>query len=461
ISAYLPFEAGWPLVPWSEVIYASAYLAVPLAFLVAPTSTDLRELCAAALWATGLIGLLWWTLPFVAEPRALDGLEPSFFVDLLALERAYDDPVGLGAMPSFHVTWAFLAASVMRHPHRGRLGERSLAGLLPWGWAILVGISCVTTGMHAAVDVVAGALVFLFVSQRRAVWRAIRAASERLANAWVEWRVGPVRIINHGFFGGLAALAGALVILGVLGDGSAVDLWVLGLSSIVTAGLWAQIVEGESVSLRPFGYYGAVVGLVLGGGVLFLMGRDPMAPWAAFGVASPWIQGIGRCRCLVQGCCHGQPCPEPMGIRVTHPRSRVVKVAALVGQPIYPTQTYSILWNVAAGLVLFRLWSVAVPAPVLVGAYLMLAGVGRFVEESYRGEPQTPRVLGLPIYQWNATISFVAGILFTAWPGDPLPASNGLSSVDAVHALGLSLVVTCLMGVDFPESTRRFGRLTK
>ena len=31
VSAYLPFEARWPLIPWTEAIYASAYAAVPLA----------------------------------------------------------------------------------------------------------------------------------------------------------------------------------------------------------------------------------------------------------------------------------------------------------------------------------------------------------------------------------------------------------------------------------------------
>jgi hypothetical protein len=32
--------------------------------------------------------------------------------------------------------------------------------------------------------------------------------------------------------------------------------------------------------------------------------------------------------------------------------------------------------------------------------YLILSGVLRFMEEAYRGEPQTRRLAGLPIYQW-------------------------------------------------------------
>lgn len=459
VSLYLDVEFGWPLFPWTEVLYASAYVAVPLAFLGPRTGRELRYFAGSGLWAIGLIGILWWTLPFVAAPRSLEGLGDGLWVRLMRAERSFDDAAGVGAFPSFHVTWAFLAASAWR----GR-GRAAMAWL--WLWAIAVAASCVTTGMHAVIDIVAGVAIFFVVDRRARVWAMIRGASERLANAWVEWRIGPIRVINHGFFGAAGALAGGLIVVALLGDGGAVDLWVLGLASIVTAGLWAQIIEGESVSLRPFGYYGAVVGFVIGGGVLALVGRSVLGPWGAFAVASPWIQALGRCRCLIQGCCHGQPCSEPAGIRVQHPRSRVVKLAGLGGQSIYPTQTYSILWNVVCGFALFRLWSLQVPAAALVGAYLMLAGMGRFVEESYRGEPQTPRVLGLPIYQWNATLSFFAGIAFTAWPGafghgTALPRTLSWTSVDVASAVGLAVVVGVSMGVDVPDSRRRFARLTK
>ncbi|MFT6832444.1 MAG: membrane-associated phospholipid phosphatase/protein-S-isoprenylcysteine O-methyltransferase Ste14 [Planctomycetota bacterium] len=454
VSAYFSLEFGWRLQPWTEAIYASAYVAVPLAFFAPASAALFRRFAVAGLWAIGIIGLLWWTLPIVAAPRGLEGLGDGYWVRWMRLERAYDDAAGVGAFPSFHVTWAFLAASALR-------GRQAWLRALAWLWAALVAISCVTTGMHAAIDVVAGAFVFVLVDRRAGLWEVIRRGSERLANAWAEWRLGPVRVINHGLFGAVGALIGGLVVMALLGDEGALDLWILGVSSIVTAGLWAQIIEGESVSLRPFGYYGAVVGFVIGGGVLVLIGRGVMGPWGAFAVASPWIQALGRCRCLIQGCCHGKPCSGAAGIRVHHPRSRVVSLAGLGGQSVYPTQTYSILWNVVCGLVLYRLWSLAVPASALVGAYLMLAGVGRFVEESYRGEPQTPRVLGLPIYQWNATISFAAGIGFTVWPGAALLRGSGLSALGAGHAIGLGLLVGCLMGVDFPESRRRFGRLTK
>lgn len=101
------------------------------------------------------------------------------------------------------------------------------------------------------------------------------------------------------------------------------------------------------------------------------------------------------------------------------------------------------------------------PAGLLAGLYFMLAGLTRFVEEAYRGEPQTGRHAGLSNYQW-LSIGFI-GIAFIIWniPSSmvavPSPAWPG-------GALALGLVLGLLyafcMSTDFPGSGRRFGRLT-
>ena len=454
VSAYLQFELAWPVIPWTELIYASAYLAVPWAFLRDRSRDSLRRFAVGGLLGTALVGLLWWTVPLVAPPRPIGGLEPSFWTRALAWERSVDDPVGLGAWPSFHVLWVLLAAASLD-------GARPTVRVAAYAWAAAVGLSCLTTGMHAAQDVVAGVLVFWVVHFRDEVWRGILYVSEKLANGWREWKFGPIRVINHGAFGALGALAGFFVVSSILGAAQGWQMWTVGLASIVTAALWAQIIEGESVSLRPFGYYGAVVGVVIGGGALAVLGTSPLHAWAAFAVGAPLIQAFGRCRCLIQGCCHGQPCSPEAGIVVVHERSRVVKLSGLGGQPVYPTQTYSILANVATALIMFRLWSLDIPSSGLVGAYLVLAGAARFVEESFRGEPQTPRVAGLPIYQWNAVASFAAGLGFLAWPSAPMGSAAGLTLSGAASAAALAVVVGVLMGVDLPASRARFGRLTK
>jgi hypothetical protein len=100
-------------------------------------------------------------------------------------------------------------------------------------------------------------------------------------------------------------------------------------------------------------------------------------------------------------------------------------------------------------------------APTLVaGVYLMLAGLTRFVEESVRGEPQTPVLGGLRLYQWLAILSLVSGMLVTAIPSGG--ATAFVATLDARALIGglvYGLLVGVAMGVDVPASARRFARL--
>jgi prolipoprotein diacylglyceryltransferase len=110
-------------------------------------------------------------------------------------------------------------------------------------------------------------------------------------------------------------------------------------------------------------------------------------------------------------------------------------------------------------LVMARLWFLHSSLSLIAGMFLILSGLGRFVEESYRGEPQTPLKAGLRIYQWMAITSVLAGIFVTMisnTPYAPAPQMNW-ESIIAAAAFGLW---TCFaLGVDFPESNKRFTRL--
>jgi len=181
---------------------------------------------------------------------------------------------------------------------------------------------------------------------------------------------------------------------------------------------------------------------------------------SALVVAGPWIQGIGRLRCLVQGCCHGRPTSGSVGIRYEHPRSRVCRIASLRGVPIHPTPLYSLLWNVAVALVVTRLYLLHTTTAMVGGVYLILSGLGRFVEEAYRGEPQTPVVWGLRLYQWIAIVTVLLGAVMTTFTRTPHTSEPivHISSVPVALACGIAAWIAS--GVDFPESNRRFARLT-
>ena len=449
IVGYLPFERAWPVLEWTEAVYASVYLLVLAAPLVVRSQRALRTMAVTGLVATVVVTLIYLTIPVIVPPRPF---EPQTLLGrALMFERAMSNTVG--AFPAFHVIWSLIAADAWATRSR-------TWGVIAWIWAALITVSCITTGMHALIDLVAAVAVFLVVRHYRHVWDLMRRGVEAIANSWHEWRWCGLRLINYGLYAALAA-AGGLWLSGSLGGPRV--FWQVAfvyLAGLLGAALWAQQLEGSSKLSRPFGYYGSVLGAVAASIVVGLVGGDTVFIVALVAMAAPWIQAIGRLRCLVQGCCHGKEAPEAVGIRYWEPRSRVCGLAQLRGIPLHPTPLYSILGNLVLGVLLWRLWSLGAAVGLVAGVYFMLAGVARFIEESYRGEPQTPCVGGLRLYQWMAVLSMGFGVALTLFPGESAPGLELSFDVRlVVTAILYGILAGFAMGVDFPGSARRFARL--
>jgi prolipoprotein diacylglyceryltransferase len=189
------------------------------------------------------------------------------------------------------------------------------------------------------------------------------------------------------------------------------------------------------------------------------LGPHPWLMMAAYSVAGPWVQSIGRLRCLVQGCCHGRPAEPGAGIRYSHPRSRVCRLTRWGGVPLHPTPLYSMAWNMAIALVVSRLWAMGAELGLIGGVYLILTGLGRFCEEAYRGEPQTPVFAGRRLYQWIAIGTVVGGAAITALVRAGSAPAPEFTPASLTIAAAFGTLATLSLGVDFPESNRRFARL--
>jgi membrane-associated phospholipid phosphatase/protein-S-isoprenylcysteine O-methyltransferase Ste14 len=448
VATFLPGEARWPVLEWAELFYFTMYPGVILVTLVARTKATLRRFAVRGLLSMAIVFPLFLALPFVAPPRPFT--PTTLLGDMLVFERAVD--TAACAFPSYHVVFAIFAAAAF-----AETWPRARA--IAWAWGAGVGFACVATGMHTVVDVIGGIVTAVAVIRARDVWEALRSAAERVAGSWHEWRLGPLRVINHGLYGGLATAAGCAIAGTLAGPRSAAAMALGAACTVLFAGLWAQVIEGSPQLLRPYGYYGGVIGIIVGSMLAPLVGTPTWVMLAACATAGPWIQSIGRLRCLVQGCCHGAPCDPAVGIRYTHPRSRVCKLAHLVGVPVHPTPLYSILWNVVIFAVMARLWSVHAPLRFIGGLYLVMTGLGRFVEEHYRGEPQTMIRAGLRLYQWIAIVTVLAGIVVTVIGPDGGAPSAQLSWPPLAAALVMGLLAGAALGVDFPSSNRRFSRL--
>lgn len=326
--------------------------------------------------------------------------------------------------------------------------------------AILLSIVQLANSRSAELHLAGSVLIFSVSTHYWRVWEFLKDTSEQIANSWKEWVFNKVRVINHGFYVGFGAFLGIWLAGSLAGKGYGWALLAFSVTVIVFSALWAQFIEGSEKLKRPYGYYGALVGIPFASLIVWAMGYDI---WLIIGITSvlmPWVQAIGRLRCLVNGCCHGSQVDDPhIGIRYTHPRSRVCGISGLKGELLHPTPLYSILWLFFAGFVLLALWFDHAPPSFIFGLYLILTGIGRFVEEAYRGEVQTPILRGLRLYQWTAILSVVAGMGMTLVPS-AMPALSPGFNWGALWAAALGgLFTTFAMGIDFPYSNTRFSRL--
>jgi protein-S-isoprenylcysteine O-methyltransferase Ste14 len=448
-TTYLAWEARLPVLPWTESVYLATYAFVLLAPLAAQRARDLRVFAMRGAWATALIIPFYLLVPLVAEAKAVPG--DGVWQALMRWERTGDAPVT--AFPAFHLIWACLAADVYVASYpRWRMAFRALT--------LAIAVSCVTTGMHAALDVAGGVAAYALLLRDRTIGRHCLRFAEHVANSWRERSLGPVRLLSHGLYAGAGVMAGLAIAVSLAGTTLLGWLAAITMATIVGAGAWAQLVEGSPQLLRPYGYFGGIAGGSAVAVAASLAGADSWLLLAACAVGGSVTQAMGRLRCLVQGCCHGRTAPDALGIRYHHPRSRVVRLAGLGGTPVYPTPLYSSLWMLLVAALLGRLWMLSAPLPLIVGLYFVLAGVGRFMEEHFRGEPQTPEHLGLRLYQWLAIAFVVGGAAVTGLGARPAPDIAGFDPAILPALLVVGVVAYAAFGMDFPRSNRRLARLT-
>lgn len=437
-----------PVLPFSIIPYSSVYLLATLVPLVLTTNKQLRSFHFDIWWAMIIVFGFYLCFPMVVIQKAVSN--NSLWERLIIIDRSMDSTSA--ALPSFHVVWAFISARYLHFVYKRM-------AFLFYSIAVIISVSCLTTGNHSILDVIVGLFVFIIIYQKEKIWQGIKEAAEYVANSWREWHFGSVRIINHGVYAGLAAFAGTYVISSLIPKHSFFITILIILCAVFGAALWAQIIEGSPKLQRPYGYYGSVIGVLIGGVIIsILFNISIFFLLGALSMAAPWIQMIGRFRCLVQGCCHGKPTTLHLGICFYHPLSRVNKISELKGVYLYPTQLYSMGTNFITGLILLRVYSLQMPAEFVIGLYLILNGIARFVEEYYRGETQTSYWRGMRFYQWLAMASIIFGAVITCINSSVKLSFYG-TKASILSAIVAAIIVTIAYGVDFPNSNRRFARL--
>ncbi len=127
---------------------------------------------------------------------------------------------------------------------------------------------------------------------------------------------------------------------------------------------------------------------------------DCFAPGIALGHA------IGRLGCFAAGCCWGKECHLPWAVTFHSQAAAPVPI----GIPLHPAQLYESAANLLIFGVLYRLFLRQHPPGRIIGLYLVLYGLARFIVEFFRNHEQS-LLLDLSITQWISLGLLVLGVL--------------------------------------------------
>ena len=125
---------------------------------------------------------------------------------------------------------------------------------------------------------------------------------------------------------------------------------------------------------------------------------DVFAPGIAIG------QAIGRLGCFAAGCCWGTVCYLPWGV---HFRSDFAAPVPL-DKPLHPVQLYESAADLLIFVVLYRQVGGAQRSGQVIGLYLVLYSIARFIIEFFR-EHQQPLVGPFSLTQWIACVLLLLG----------------------------------------------------
>ncbi|MFZ8258180.1 hypothetical protein ACO1KT_14780, partial [Staphylococcus aureus] len=85
----------------------------------------------------------------------------------------------------------------------------------------------------------------------------------------------------------------------------------------------------------------------------------------------------------------------------------------------------------------------------------IVSGSLRFIEENFRGEPQTPVYGHLNLYQWLSILLVIGGIAVTCFSSSHMAAPSEPKSFHLIWAFLLGAISATAMGTDLPMSLRR------
>lgn len=169
-----------------------------------------------------------------------------------------------------------------------------------------------------------------------------------------------------------------------------------------------NIIKDPSI-LFNFGY-GFVIYGAIGGGALAMYLYSKRKKWNVIEMIDMTVpglaiaQGFGRIGCFLAGCCYGAETTSPIGVEF--PKNSL----APAGIHVHPTQIYSSIFDFLLGLFLLYYSKKERKNGKVMGLYLIIYSIGRFLVEFLRAD-QRGNVGVLSTSQFIAIFTLVLGII--------------------------------------------------
>jgi phosphatidylglycerol:prolipoprotein diacylglycerol transferase len=195
-----------------------------------------------------------------------------------------------------------------------------------------------------------------------------------------EQGLNPDKLWNLGIIAILSGIVGAklLMILVDFGYYASHPRELFALSTLQAGGVWSG---GLLLALVMCIWYMRINNMPV------LRTCDAFAPGLALGHA------FGRVGCFAAGCCYGRETHLPWGVTFTNPLAHSISDTPL-HIPLHPTQIYEMILELCNCVFLVWLTRRKKFDGQIIGAYMIIYGIGRFFIEFVRGDEGRGEFLG-------------------------------------------------------------------
>lgn len=164
-------------------------------------------------------------------------------------------------------------------------------------------------------------------------------------------------------------------------------------------------------------YYGGVIGALLA--VIIYTRKYHLSFWTCADIIMPGLaigHAVGRLGCLMAGCCHGLPTPDPaVWYAIVFPNDP--QSFAPAGVPVYPTQLMEAAGEVC--IFLFLVWRRHHQkfTGQIFALYIIVYAIMRGILETFRGDTDRGYILDpwISTSQGIAILMLVGGVLTYGW----------------------------------------------